>query len=50
LTTRTPKTIEAGKAETSVHDARQTDVKKMKEVVEAPQDARKEEERPELQT
>jgi hypothetical protein len=38
------------KAETSRHDARQTDVKKTKEVVEAPQDAGKEEEQPELQT
>jgi hypothetical protein len=49
-TTRTPETVEAGRAETSIRDARQTDVKKMKEVVKAPQDAGKEEEQSELQT
>jgi hypothetical protein len=49
-TTRTPETVEAGRAETSVHDARQMDVKKMKEVVEAPQDVGKQEEQPEQQT
>jgi hypothetical protein len=46
-TTRTPETVEAGRAETSVRD--QTDVKEMKEVVKAPQNAGKEEEQPELQ-
>jgi hypothetical protein len=49
-TTRTSETVEAGKAKTSIHDARQTDVKKTKEVVEAPKVVGKEEEQPELQT
>jgi hypothetical protein len=49
LTTRTLETIEAGKAETSIRDARRLDVEKIKEVVEAPPDAGKEEEQPELQ-
>jgi hypothetical protein len=42
-------TVEASKAETSVCDAGRADVEKIKEVVEAPPDARKEEEQPELQ-
>jgi hypothetical protein len=49
-TTRTPETVEAGRAETSVRDARQTDVGKTKEVVKATQDVGKEEEQPEQQT
>jgi hypothetical protein len=48
-TTRTPDTVEAGRAKTSVRNARQMDVKKVKEVVKAPRDAGKEEEQPELQ-
>jgi hypothetical protein len=48
-TTRTLETVEAGKAKTSVRDARRADVEKIKEVVEAPPDAGKEEEHPELQ-
>jgi hypothetical protein len=47
-TTRAPETVEAGRAETSICDARQTDVKEKKEVVKAPQDVGKEEEEPEL--
>jgi hypothetical protein len=50
LTMGTPETVEAGKAETSAHDAGQADVKKMKEVVETLQDAGKEEEQSELLT
>jgi hypothetical protein len=46
---RTLATVEAGKAKTSVHDAGRTDVEKTKEVVEAPPDAGKEAEQPELQ-
>jgi hypothetical protein len=42
-------TVEAGKAETSVRDARRADVEKTKEVVEAPPDAGREAEQPELQ-
>jgi hypothetical protein len=42
-------TIEASKAETSVRDAGWADVEKIKEVVEAPPDAGKEEEQSELQ-
>jgi hypothetical protein len=42
-TTRTPEIVEASKAETSVRDAGQTNVKKTKETVETPQDAGKEE-------
>jgi hypothetical protein len=49
LTTRSPESVEIGKAKTSVRDARQTDVRKTKEVAEAPQDAGKEEEQSELQ-
>jgi hypothetical protein len=48
-TTRTLETVEAGKAVTFVRDARWADVEKIKEVVEALLDARKEEEQPELQ-
>jgi hypothetical protein len=48
-TTRTLETIEAGKAETSIRDARRANVEKIKEVVEAPPDVGKEEEQPELQ-
>jgi hypothetical protein len=48
-TTRTPESVKTGKAKTSVRDARQTDVRKTKEVAEAPQDAGKEEEQSELQ-
>jgi hypothetical protein len=48
-TTRTLETIKAGKAETSIRDARRMDVEKIKEVVEALPDAGKEEEQPELQ-
>jgi hypothetical protein len=43
-------TVKGGKAKTSARDARQTNVKKTTEVVKALQDARKEEEQPELQT
>jgi hypothetical protein len=43
-TARTLETVEVGKAETSVRDARQADVEKIKEVVEALPDAGKEEE------
>jgi hypothetical protein len=49
LTTRALAPIEAGKAKTSIHDAGRADVEKAKEVVEAPPDAGKEEERLELQ-
>jgi hypothetical protein len=42
-------TVEAGKAETSVRDAGRADVEKIKEVLEAPLDAGKEEEQLELQ-
>jgi hypothetical protein len=48
-TTRTLETVKAGKAKTSIHDARWADVEKIKGVVEAPSDAGKEEEQPELQ-
>jgi hypothetical protein len=48
-TTRTLATLEAGKVETSVHDAGWAEVEKTKEVVEAPPDAGKEVEQPELQ-
>jgi hypothetical protein len=48
LTTRILATIEAGKAKTSVRDAGRADVEKTKEVVEAPPDAGKEVEQPEL--
>jgi hypothetical protein len=46
---RTLETIEASRAETSIRDVRQTDVKETKEMVKAPQDAGKEEKQPELQ-
>jgi hypothetical protein len=49
-TVKTPETVKASRAKTFVRDARQTNVKKMKEVVESPHDAGKEEEQPELQT
>jgi hypothetical protein len=45
----TPEAVEAGKAETSAHDAGQTDVKETKKVLETPQDVGKEEEQLELQ-
>jgi hypothetical protein len=45
----TPEAIEAGKAETSTRDVGQEGVKEMKEVVETPQDAGKEEEQLEVQ-
>jgi hypothetical protein len=48
-TMRTLETVEAGMAKTSIHDARRADVEKIKEVVEAPLDAGKEEEQLELQ-
>jgi hypothetical protein len=43
LTMRTPVTVEASKAKTSIHDAGRADVEKTKEVVEAPSDAGKKE-------
>jgi hypothetical protein len=46
---RTLATVEAGKAKTSIRDAWRADVEKTKEVVEAPPDAGKEEQQPELQ-
>jgi hypothetical protein len=46
---RTLAIVEASKAETSVHDVGRADVEKTKEVVEAPPDAGKEAEQPELQ-
>jgi hypothetical protein len=48
-TTRTLETVEAGKAETSIRDARRADVEKIKEMVEAPPDVGKEEVQPKLQ-
>jgi hypothetical protein len=42
-------TVEAGEAKTFVHDAGRADVEESREVVEAPPDAGKEAEQPELQ-
>jgi hypothetical protein len=49
-TMRTPKTVEAGKAATSARDAGQADMEETRNVVEASQDAGKEEELPKLHT
>jgi hypothetical protein len=48
-TMRTLVTVEAGEAKTSVRDAGRADVEESREVVEAPPDAEKEAEQPELQ-